>query len=74
MKIIGKGCIFNSAGTTGPKRACSFASLLKLSSDKILATFRLGSGKESTDGNCCIAESTDEGLTTAVATENSTRQ
>lgn len=46
-----------------PRRACTFTSLCKLSSRKILASFRLGSTKDSSDANGVVMESSDNGET-----------
>ena len=61
MNIIDRGLVFDSAGSEGPLRVCSFTSLLRLSNGKLLTSFRRGSGKDTSDGNVVICESNDEG-------------
>ena len=61
MELMNKGLIFDAQSALPAQRACSFTSLLRLSSGIILAGFRRGSSKRSADGNCCLAESRDGG-------------
>ena len=61
MKLIDEGYIFDAEKVVGAKRVCFCTSLFQSASGKILATFRLGSSKSSADGNCAVAQSTDNG-------------
>ncbi len=61
MKILEQGCIYDATKSTNTKRTCCCTSFRLLSSGKILASFRLGSNKDSADGNCLVAESVDWG-------------
>jgi len=69
MKLTDHGLIFDATKVAGPLRVCSFTDLCPLSSGKILASFRRGSGKDSADGNCVVAESSDNGQSWRVISE-----
>ncbi|MCM8763762.1 MAG: glycoside hydrolase [Candidatus Omnitrophica bacterium] len=56
MKIEQQGLIFDSDKAEQRKKVCTFTSLFKHSSGRIFSTFRIGSRKDSTDGNGVIAE------------------
>lgn len=63
MKVIAEGHILNTETSSGPLRVCTGTSLRPLASGSILATFRVGSAKDSADGNVFVAESRDKGET-----------
>jgi len=69
MKLIDEGYIFHAEKAPGPRRVCFFTSLCRLSSGRILSTFRLGRAKDSPDGNCVVAETTDDGSTWTIITD-----
>ena len=69
MNIIDQGLIFDARSAQAHHRASFFTTMLRLSSGRILAGFRRGSTKYSSDGNCCVAESTDEGKSWDVVCE-----
>ncbi|MCM8825449.1 MAG: glycoside hydrolase [Candidatus Omnitrophica bacterium] len=59
MKIEEQGFIFDSEKAEQGKRVCIFTGLFKHSTGRIFSTFRIGSKKDSTDGNGVIAEFVD---------------
>ena len=61
MKLLGTGYIFNAEEAQEELRTACFTSACRLASGKILTFFRIGSMKDSADGNCWIAESSDNG-------------
>ena len=61
MKVIDSGLVFDAGAAPPDQRACFFTTMLRLSSGKILVGFRRGSTKYSADGNCCVAQSSDDG-------------
>ena len=63
MHVTDKGFVYNVNGAQSPKKVCSFTSLLRLRSGRLLCTFRRGTTKSSADGNCCVAASDDAGKT-----------
>ena len=69
MKKLDEGFIVNAQKLAGPRRVCTFTSLFRLDSGEILATYRLGSAKNSADGNCQITRSMDHGQTWEVIHE-----
>jgi hypothetical protein len=48
---------------SGRRRVCTFTSLFQLAEGPVLASYRLGSAKNSADGNCQLARSEDGGRT-----------
>jgi hypothetical protein len=56
MKILKQGYILDTRTLNGLRKVCTFTSLMKHSSGKIFSSFRLGSKKDSPDGNGVIAE------------------
>ncbi len=61
MEVVRNGLIFDAQPAPLEQHVCFYATLLRLSSGKILIGFRRGSTKFSADGNCCLAESSNEG-------------
>ena len=70
MELVDQGLIFDARSARPGHRVCFFITLLRLSSGRVLAGFRRGSGKQSPDGNCCLAESTDNGASWQVICES----
>jgi len=68
MRIIDEGYILDVDKADMARRCCIGTSLRRLSSGKILASFRRGSDKDSSDGTGTVAESTDNGKTWRIAT------
>ena len=69
MRILNQGRIFDAEKARDSLRVCTGTSLCRLASGKILAAFRLGSAKDSADGNGIVAESGDEGKTWRIISE-----
>ncbi len=63
MKVADEGYILNTETASGPLKVCTGLSLRPIASGSILATFRVGSAKDSADGNVFVAESLDRGET-----------
>ncbi len=63
MRVTDTGFVYDVSNSSSPKQVCTFTSLLRLSSGKLLCTFRRGTTKSSADGNCCVAASEDQGKT-----------
>ncbi|MAE64715.1 MAG: hypothetical protein CMJ18_10655 [Phycisphaeraceae bacterium] len=63
MEIIDRGLIFDADSAAPPRRCCCFTHLRRLGDGRILSIFRLGSGKDTADGNCVVARSDDDGAT-----------
>lgn len=61
MKVLTQGHILNAEKAATRLRVCTGTSLRPTTSGSILATFRLGSAKDSADGNGVVAESRDDG-------------
>ena len=61
MNIIDQGLIFDARSAQAHHRANFFVTMLRESSGRILVGFRRGSTKYSSDGNCCVAASEDDG-------------
>ena len=68
MKVIDEGCVFDAERAAGPRKVCFCTSFRLARSGIILATFRLGSTKDSADGNCLVAQSPDCGRTWEIIT------
>jgi hypothetical protein len=69
MKVLEQGYIYDVEKSGSARRTCCCTSFRPLRSGKILASFRLGSNKDSADGNCLVAESTDQGKNWAIISE-----
>ncbi len=69
MKILEHGLVYDSEKEGGSRQACCCTSFKQLRSGKVLASFRLGSGKDTADGNCMIAESADQGRNWKIITD-----
>lgn len=69
MKVLEQGYIYDVEKSDSAKRTCFCNTFRQLNSGKILASFRLGSNKDSADGNCLVAESTDDGKNWAIISE-----
>ncbi|HPO52731.1 MAG TPA: sialidase family protein [bacterium] len=57
MRIEKQGFIFEAEKRSSTKKVCTFTSLFRHSSGKIFSSFRLGTRKDSTDGNGVILAS-----------------
>jgi len=66
MKIVDKGLVFDAGAGEGSLRVATFTSLLQRRDGSQLVSFRCGSGKDSSDGNVVICESTDQGSSWSV--------
>ncbi|MCX7705349.1 MAG: glycoside hydrolase [bacterium] len=60
MKIEKQGFIFDARNAKTEKKVCMFTALFKHSSGRIFSSFRVGSRKDSADGNGVIAEFVNE--------------
>lgn len=63
MQIVDEGFVVDAEHLPGSRRAHTFTSLCRLRSGTILITYRRGTNKDSPDGTCVIARSTDGGAT-----------
>jgi len=62
MEIVDKGLVYQTrVGMSGA--SAFFPSVTGLPDGKLIVTFRMGTGKESADGNICTSTSTDGGKT-----------
>ena len=68
-RVLDEGYILDAESRQGPRRVCTFTSLCRLRDGTVLATYRLGSAKDSADGNCQVARSEDGGLSWEVICE-----
>ena len=68
-RVLDQGYILDAEKRQGPRRVCTFTSLFRLKDGAVLATYRLGSAKDSADGNCQVARSEDGGLSWEVICE-----
>jgi len=57
MRIEKQGFIFEAEKQSGTKRVCTFTGFFKHSNGKIFSSFRLGTRKDSTDGNGVVCQS-----------------
>ena len=69
MDVIDEGFIWCADDVAGPRRTCSGISLVRAADGRVLSSFRVGSTKDSADGNCVVAESGDQGRTWQVICE-----
>ena len=60
MRIEKQGFIFDVEETKTEKKVCTFTGLFKHSNGRIFAGFRIGTKKDSTDGNGVVAEFINE--------------
>lgn len=63
MRILGAGTIFNAASAPPAERFCTFPSLARMDSGRLIAGFRTGSAKDSADEDVRVMVSDDEGAT-----------
>ena len=68
-RLLDQGYILNAEQRQGSRRVCTFTSLFRLKDGAVLATYRLGSAKDSADGNCQVARSEDGGRSWEVICE-----
>jgi hypothetical protein len=69
MKVLEEGYVFDVEKSESASRTCCCTSFKRLGAGKILSSFRRGSGKDTADGNCLVAESVDQGRSWKVVTE-----
>jgi hypothetical protein len=69
MKVLEEGFVFDVEKSGETARTCCCTSFKRWRSGKIWASFRLGTGKDTADGNCRVAESADEGKNWKIVTE-----
>ena len=69
MEVIETNRVFDPRTVADPRKVCFCTSFRRTQPGRILASFRLGSAKDSADGNCLVMESSDNGRTWATITE-----
>jgi hypothetical protein len=74
MKILDEGVVYDAEKSSIAARTCCCTSFKGLVSGKILASFRRGSGKDSADGNCVVAETADQGKQWTIVSEGFDRK
>ncbi|MBM3935346.1 MAG: hypothetical protein FJ319_13820 [SAR202 cluster bacterium] len=63
MRVISSGYMHDSRGAPFPKRSAAFTDIFLASNGELLASFRLGSERESLDGHEVVYASSDGGKT-----------
>jgi hypothetical protein len=63
MQVEETGLIFDAASAPPEARFCSFTNLLQMADGRLVVSFRVGSSKDSADGNIRMAVSEDRGRT-----------
>jgi hypothetical protein len=63
MKIVERGILFDASAAAPESRFCTFTTLERLDSGRLLAGFRTGSAKDSADESIRIMASDDDGAT-----------
>jgi hypothetical protein len=70
MEILEHGAIVNESELDGPLRVHTFTSLFQAMDGSILAIYRVGSAKDSADGNCQVARSADGGRSWEIVSQS----